>query len=124
MARYEHLPIYASAYKLALLIELQVHGFSRSHKYAVGADLREISRIILRRIVRANAQHEGRIAELQELRLSAEELMVCLRLAKDVHAFSGIKAYEQAADLALCVCRQTEGWLKGAQAKGMAGSPT
>lgn len=124
MARYEHLPIYASAYRLALLIEQQVGGFSRSHKYAVGADLRELSRHILRHIVRANAEHEGRIAQLRELRLVTEELMVCLRLAKDVHAFSGIKAYEQAADLALSVSRQTEGWLKGQANKGMAGSRT
>lgn len=44
MARYEHLPIYAKAYQLALYVEQQVHGFPRFHKYALGADLRMLCR--------------------------------------------------------------------------------
>jgi len=40
MARTEHLPIYKSAYDLCLYLEQVVHGFSRYHKYTLGADLR------------------------------------------------------------------------------------
>lgn len=47
MARYEHLPIYAKAYELALYVEQQVHGFSRFHKYALGAGCRCLTELFL-----------------------------------------------------------------------------
>ena len=40
MANTEHLPIYKSSYDLCLYLEQVVHGFSRYHKYSLGADLR------------------------------------------------------------------------------------
>ena len=46
MARYEHLPIYAKAYELALRVEQEVHGFSCFHKYAIGLDLRAFDRAV------------------------------------------------------------------------------
>ena len=36
MARYQHLPIYADAYRLALHVELQVLGFAAKHRPAIG----------------------------------------------------------------------------------------
>ena len=56
MARTEHLPIYKSAYYLCLYLEQVVHNFSRYHKYALGADLRDGARAALRLVVRANAR--------------------------------------------------------------------
>ena len=38
MAQTEHLPIYKAAYDLCLYFEKVVQGFSRSHKYTIGAD--------------------------------------------------------------------------------------
>jgi len=38
MARSEHLPIYKAAYDLCLYLEQVVRGFSRYHKYGLGAD--------------------------------------------------------------------------------------
>jgi hypothetical protein len=115
MARYEHLPIYAKAYELALFVEQQVHGFSRFHKYAVGADLRELCRTLLRQIIRANNASAGRAAELDALRVTVEEFLVMLRLAKDTRAVASLKAYEQAGNLAISVGRQAEGWLRKSQ---------
>jgi len=40
MARYEHLPLWRDAMRLTLLLGEAVRGFSRYHKYALGADLR------------------------------------------------------------------------------------
>ena len=111
MARYEHLPIYAKAYELALLVERQVQGFGRYHKYALGADLRALCRRMLRQVIRANNAAAQREVELQGLRVSVEEFLVMTRLARDVQAFPTLKAYEQCANLALSVSRQTEGWL-------------
>ena len=58
MARYEHLPIYKEAFDLALYFEKAVRGFSRYDKYTLGADLRNLSREILRLIQRANSQED------------------------------------------------------------------
>ena len=40
MAQAEHLPIYKASYDLCLYLEQVVRGFSRYHKYTLGADLR------------------------------------------------------------------------------------
>ena len=48
MARTEHLPIYKAAYDLCLWLEQVVRGCGRYHKYAIGSELREGSRRILR----------------------------------------------------------------------------
>ena len=41
MARSEHLPIFTAAYDLCLYLEQVVRGFSRYHKYGLGAGLRD-----------------------------------------------------------------------------------
>jgi hypothetical protein len=48
MAQYEHLPIFKKAYDLALYLEKIVRDFSRYHKYSVGAELRALSREVMR----------------------------------------------------------------------------
>ncbi len=58
MARYEHLPIFRDAYDLAVHIERIVRNFSRYHKYTLDADLRNKSREILEKIVKANSTKE------------------------------------------------------------------
>ena len=113
MARYEHLPIYADAYRLAVFVEQQVQGFSNKHRTALGDDLRRQSQAILRQIIRANNQRDRR-ATLGELRLAVEEFLVLSRIAKDVRAFASLKAYETCANLAYSVSKQTEGWLRSA----------
>lgn len=50
MAQYEHLPIYKKAYDLTLYFEKIVRNFSRYDKYTIGADLRQLSREVLRLI--------------------------------------------------------------------------
>jgi hypothetical protein len=116
MARNEHLPIYKAAYDLCLWLEQVVRGFSRYHKYAIGSDLREGSRRILRLVVRANARID-KAPVLLEIREEVEELKAMLRLCNDAKGFNGIAAFEHGARLVVDVARQNEGWLKSAQAR-------
>lgn len=44
MAYYENLPIYKKALGLAVILENTVRGFPRYHKYAIGADMRNMAR--------------------------------------------------------------------------------
>ena len=58
MAQYEHLPIYKKAMDLAIFIENIVRRFSKYHKYTLGTDLRNISREVVRLIIRANSEKD------------------------------------------------------------------
>ena len=55
MARYEHLPIFKKAMDMSVYIEETVRNFSRYHKYGIGGELRDLSRQIIRLIIRANS---------------------------------------------------------------------
>ena len=58
MAQYEHLPIYRKAMEMAVYFEKIVRNFSRYNKYTLGSDFREMSRDILRLIIKANSSRE------------------------------------------------------------------
>ena len=89
MAQYEHLPIYKKAFDMTIYIENAVKGFSRYHKYTLGTDLRDISRTVVRLIVRANSERK-RLATLVHLRDTIEELKVTVRVCKEVKAFKNL----------------------------------
>jgi len=111
MARYEHLPLYKTAMELTVYIETVVRSFSRYHKYTLGTDLREQSRGLVTMIIRANSRRQ-KLPVLVDLRERVEALQVLLRICKEVKAFTTVKAYAQAAQLAVALGRQNEGWIK------------
>ena len=86
MARYEHLPIYRDALNLAVHFEKIVAGFSRYHKYTLGTEMRNASRQAVKMVIHANNQTDKLLA-LQELREHLEELLLLIRLGKEVQAF-------------------------------------
>ena len=60
MACYEHLPIYKQALDVAVHFEQVVAGFSRYHKYTLGTELRNQSRAVVPRVVKANGARDKR----------------------------------------------------------------
>jgi hypothetical protein len=111
MARYEHLPIYKQAMDIAVHFERVVASFSRYHKYTLGTDLRQKSREVVALIVKANNSRDRKIVLLQ-LRACLDELLILIRLAKEVQAFKSFKAFQFILEQVVSVCRQNEGWLK------------
>ncbi len=111
MARYEHLPIYKQALDVAVHFEKIVAGFSRYHKYTLGTELRNASRGIVSLIIQANSSHD-KAPRLQELRVRLDELLVLIRLAREVKVFNSFKAYQFVVEQVASVCRQNEGWLR------------
>ncbi len=85
MARYEHLPIYKKALETAVYFEKVVAGFSRYHTYTLRTDLRDKSREIVGLIVKANSAKE-KLPLLLDLRDKFEELMILIRICKEVRA--------------------------------------
>jgi hypothetical protein len=117
MARSEHLPIYKASYDLCLHLEHGVAGFSRQHRYGIGADMRAASRRVLRGVVRANSAGD-KAPQLRELRLEIEELKVLCRLAGDLKAFTSLRAFEHAVTRVVEIAKQNEGWLKSQSQRG------
>ena len=76
MAQTEHLPIYKSAYDMCLYIEKIVLNFSRYHKYSIGADLREGTRVVVTR-----EPLEGTVGSIVE-RYGKHKLRVSIELIK------------------------------------------
>lgn len=111
MAQHEHLPIYKSALDLAVYLEKSVASFSRYHKYSLGGDLRRIAHQNITLIVRANSEIK-REETLAVLRNSLEELMVCLRIAKELQAFKSLNSFIYAVENMVQLSRQNECWLK------------
>ena len=82
MAQSEHRAIYKASCDFSLYVEQLVHGFSRYHKYSLGAELREGARWVLRLVVRANGRRD-KVPVLLEIRERCEDLKVLLRLGHD-----------------------------------------
>lgn len=97
MARYEHLPIYKKAMDVAIHFEKVVAGFSRYHKYTLGTELRNKSREIVGMIVRANSSQD-KLPVLLELREWLEDILILVRICKEVKAFKSFKSFQFAVE--------------------------
>lgn len=96
---------------LAVQMEILVKGFSRYHKYTVGADLRNLSHEVVRLVISANSS-EDKTQPLLALRDAIEQLKVTIRICKEVRAFRSFKSFQYAAEAAVNLSRQSEGWLR------------
>jgi len=116
MARYQHLPIYKQAMSIAVHFEKIVVGSSRYHKYTLGTELRQQSRAIVSLVIKANSQI-NKTPFLLTLRDQLEQLLLLIRLAKEVQAFKSFNAWQYCIEQVTGLCRQNEGWLKSCQPK-------
>jgi len=118
MARYENLPIFAKAMKLVVLLEESVRQFSRYHKYSIGKDLRESARSLVDLVLVSNSKTD-KVPHLEQLRDQAEKMKVTLVIAKEIKAFKNFRQFELAAQVAIEIAKQSEGWLKSQRKAGL-----
>jgi len=111
MARYDHLPIFKSAYDLCLEIERQSNNFSRDYKYTIGVEIRALAHEIPALIMIAN-NHYDKKKFLEELWIKLEKLKLLIRLAFDLKCLRSLKHYERLSEILAEISRQNEGWLK------------
>ena len=123
MAKYEHLPIFKKAYDLTLYFEKIVRNFSRYHKYSVGAEMRELSREVLRLIRRAN-NAQDKVPLLLQNRERLEDLKIVVRLCKDIKAFNNFNSFQYSINEVVGLSKQNEGWLKAALDRGSGQNPS
>ena len=111
MAQYEHLPIYRKSMEVAVYFEKIVRNFSRYNKYILGSELRNLSRDIVKLIIKANSSRE-KLPILYELRERLEEMKVLIRISKEANAFNNFKSFQHAIEGIISVSKQNEGWIK------------
>jgi len=116
VAYYENLPIYRKSMELAVFMEKAVRDFPRYHKYAIGSDLRNLSKELVTQVIRANSSRNKRDL-LTELRDNAEQMKTTIIIGKEVKAFKSFNQFQKAAALTVDICRQAEGWLKSQKGK-------
>ena len=117
MARYEHLPIYRSAMKLAVHLETVVRGFPRYVKYTLGSEMRLKSQKVVALVIQANSRLDKR-QTLAELCDELEQLLVQARICQETNGFRTFAAFATTVELAGQVVRQAEGWRKASGARG------
>ena len=110
MARYEHLPIYKKAFDLTKYFDTIVRNFSRYNKYTYGTELRNLSREILKGIIRANNATD-KTAHLLQIREKLEELKIVIRLCKELQVFPNFNSFQYSLNEVVEISRQNEGWL-------------
>ena len=116
MARYEHLPIYKRTFALVKYFDQIVRNFSRYNKYTYGTELRNLSREVLKEIIRAN-NAPNKVPHLLVIREKLEELKVVIRLCKELHVFPNFNSFQYSINEVLNISRQNEGWLSSFRQK-------
>lgn len=78
----------------------------------MGTDLRNKSRGILEKIIKANNAVDNRAVHLLELRQELESFKVLARLCHESGGFTSTRSYLHVAERITNIAKQNEGWLK------------
>ena len=104
----DNLPLYKSAFDLAVYFEKIVKNFDRYNKYTLGSDLRNQSRLVAKQVMRI--QRTKLQSDKEELLAQLEELKLIIRLTKEVNAFHNPNSYSYSAKLLSQISRQAQTW--------------
>ncbi|WP_040334868.1 four helix bundle protein [Candidatus Magnetobacterium casensis] len=101
---------------MVIYVDNTVRGFSRYNKYSIGGDMRDLSRMVIRLIIKANSEVD-KINSLTVLRDTIEELRIVFRVGKEVKAFKNFDAFKRLIEDTISLSRQCEGWMKSVRGK-------
>ena len=109
LSNYQTIPIYKAAMDLVVNMDLVVQGFSRYHRYDLGAELKQCTRKMLN-LVREASYRENRQQKISELCSKLEELKLLCNVGRETKAFVSFKQFAQIIEQVMNVARQAEGW--------------
>ena len=104
------LPIWRDAQRLLLAVERAVSTFPRRHRFGLGEDLRRLAQRICRRVNRAWRAPAMRQVELERLVWDVDDLKTLLQLGKELRVFSSFREFQDLAELAVQLGKQSGGW--------------
>lgn len=117
MVQQQRYPIWRDAQQLLLAIEQAVRGFSRYHKYSVGAQLRASAMRLCQAIHRAMSRRSSRLKLVQQVAELLDDLKFQIQLARELRAFENFNQFQRVAELVVGLGKQAGGWLKQARAE-------
>jgi hypothetical protein len=110
-----------AAQRVRAALEQSVGRFARKDRYSVGADLRNASREVVRRVFIAWRDRQRQLIRVRELSKAIDDLKLEMMLAKDVSAFRSDAEFEAVARLVSDLGGQCGGWLKELSRQGQNG---
>ena len=116
MQHLNHLPIWRDANRLLLAIEEAVREFPRYHKYTLGTELRRQAMDVCRLILRAAQADDERPRRVQQLVNAVDDLKLQIQLGKELKAFASFRQFQDIAELAVAIGKQSGGWRKRTKA--------
>lgn len=112
MARYDHLPIFKSAYILCLNVYKITRNFNREYKYTLGEKMKETSHRIVSLIIDTNSMENNvKTAGIAKILLETERLRIYSRIACDLKIFP-IKHLGTITENLENLEKQSGGWIK------------
>ena len=111
----QKMPIWRDANALLLAIEQAVRHFPRYHKYAIGQDLRRQAMLVCRLIAEACRERQARSQRVQRLNACVDDLKIQIQLAKELQAFRHFTEFQQIAELAVAVGKQSGAWKRASE---------
>ena len=111
MTKHHHLPPIAQlARRFLVEVEQAVRGFSRYHRYALGADLRKQAMQLVVLCHRAWRDRGGVAHWVNRLVWAVDEIKIALQLGSEIRAFRSFGVFEQLILMAEDIGRQAGGW--------------
>ena len=114
MAQYSHLPIYNKAFSMLRELYQRTPKFGKQYKYFLGGKMIENSIEIIKLIIKANSERdkEKRTMMIENICLTAEMLIIHLRIANELRQLGGQKPYLYLCEMVIDLSKQAEGWKK------------
>lgn len=110
MSRYNHLPIYNTAFNLLKELHIRIPKLNKQYKYTIGSSLVSLNMDCIKMIIMANNKNLNERKEiLGELILKIEEIIILLRITEELKLFT-TNNYLILMENAVNFVRQAEGW--------------
>ncbi len=111
MSRYNHLPIYNTAFVLLKELYIRVPKLNKQYKYSLGTSLISANMECIKMIVKANSKPMAERREiLSELIWKIEEIIIMLRVTEELKLFPSDRQYLLLMENVTNLVRQAEGW--------------
>lgn len=111
MESYQTLTLYKISFDICVYFEKIVKKFDRYHKYAIGTDLKNMSRKITLQVIKTSLSRY-KYNPINELVLLIEELKLLTRICQEIKAFPNKNSYGYISKQIVILSNQSMDWLK------------
>lgn len=114
MARYNHLPLFKSAYDFNLYFIKLSRGFPRDFKYGLALEARNLCSAMIDDIILANNK-QIKTEYIEEILLAVEKVKIKIRLLRDLGVIK-VSSYKFIFESLIDISKQATSWKEWARA--------